>query len=130
MKKVSPDTNCCSALIAGDKTVLDAPGEANEVYLSIFVIGELYYWFIKGYKEKRNREILNKFLKKSTINIIQSTMETAEIYGRLKTNLRGKGIPVPINNLWIASHAVETGSFLLTFDSYFKTIPEVLLYQV
>ncbi len=128
MKKVSLDTNAYSALIAGNVTVLDALGEANEVYLSIFVIGELFYGFTNGSKEKKNREVLNQFLKKPTVKIIHTTMETAEIYGRLKTNLKGKGSPVPINNLWIASHAIETGSFLLTFDSHFQTIPEVLLY--
>ncbi|MCK5152868.1 MAG: type II toxin-antitoxin system VapC family toxin [Spirochaetales bacterium] len=128
MKKVSLDTNAYSALIAGNVTVLDALGEANEVYLSIFVIGELYYGFTNGSKEKKNREILNNFLKKPTVKIIHTTMETAEIYGRLKTNLKKKGNPVPINDLWIASHAIETGSFLLTFDTHFKTIPEVLLY--
>ncbi len=128
MKKISLDTNAYSALITGNETVLDALGEANEVYLSIFVIGELYYGFTNGSKEKRNREILNNFLKKETVKIIHTTIETAEIYGRLKTNLKKKGSPVPINDLWIASHAIETGSFLLTFDSNFKTIPEVLLY--
>jgi len=128
MKKVSLDTNSYTALIAGDVTVLDALGEASEVYMSIFVIGELYYGFTNGSKEKKNREVLNHFLKKPTVKIIHTTMETAEIYGRLKTNLKEKGTPVPINDLWIASHAIETGSFLLTFDLHFKTIPEVLLY--
>lgn len=128
MKKISLDTNAYSALITGNETVLDALGEANEVYLSIFVIGELYYGFTNGSKEKRNREILNNFLKKATVKIIHTTIETAEIYGRLKTNLKKKGSPVPINDLWIAAHAIETGSFLLTFDAHFKAIPEVLLY--
>ena len=128
MKKLSLDTNAYSALITGNEIVLNALGEANEVYLSIFVIGELYYGFSNGTKEKKNREILNNFLKKTTVKIIHTTMETAEIYGRLKTNLKIKGAPVPVNDLWIASHAIETGSFLLTFDVHFKTIPEVLLY--
>jgi len=128
MKKLSLDTNAYSALITGNEIVLNALGEANEVYLSIFVIGELYYGFSNGTKEKKNKEILNNFLKKTTVKIIHTTMETAEIYGRLKTNLKIKGAPVPVNDLWIASHAIETGSFLLTFDVHFKTIPEVLLY--
>ena len=128
MKKVSLDTNAYSALITGNITVLDALGEPNEVYLSIFVIGELYYGFTNGSRGKKNRKTLDQFLKKPTVKIIHTTMETAEIYGRLKTNLKKRDSPVPINDLWIASHAIETGSFLLTFDAHFKTIPEVLLY--
>ena len=112
----------------GDVTVLDALGEAAEVYLSIFVIGELYFGFTAGTKGKKNREVLTQFLKKPTVKIIHTTMETAEIFGRLKTSLKKRGSPIPVNDLWIASHSIETGSFLLTFDSHFKTIPEVILY--
>jgi len=128
MKKVCLDTNAYSALIAGDVTVLEALSEASEVYISIFVLGELYYVFTNGSKERENREVLSKFLKKPTVKIIHTTLETAEIYGRLKTSLIRKGTSVPINDLWIASHAIETGSFLITFDSHFKSIPEVMLY--
>lgn len=128
MKKVCLDTNAYSALISGDVTVLEALSEASEVYISIFVLGELYYGFTNGSKERENREVLSKFLKKPTVKIIHTTLETAEIYGRLKTSLKKKGTPVPINDLWIASHAIETGSFLKTFDSHFKSIPEVMLY--
>jgi len=128
MKKISLDTNAYSALIAGDSTILEALGNASKVYISIFVIGELYYGFSNGSRDKKNRELLNHFLKKQTVQVMHTSLETAEIYGRLKTNLKKKGNPVPINDLWIASHAIETGSFLLTFDSHFKAIPEVLLY--
>ena len=55
-------------------------------------------------------------------------METAEIFGRLKSALKKKGTPVPVNDLWIAAHSIETGSFLLSFDMHFQSIPEVLRY--
>ena len=127
MKKVILDTNAYTALMKGDETVLNSLGEADEVLLSIFVIGELYFGFTNGSKEKKNREVLNNFLKKPTVKILHTTMETAEIFGRLKTGLKERGTPVPINDVWIASHSIETGSFLLTFDSHFKVIPGILL---
>ena len=128
MKKILLDTNGYTALMTGDKNVLTALAEADKVYLSIFVIGELYFGFNNGNREKKNREVLTQFLKKQTVKIIHTTMETAEIFGRLKTNLKRKGTPIPINDLWIASQAIETGSFLLTFDSHFQNIQGLLLY--
>lgn len=128
MKKLLLDTNAYSSLMRGDTTILDALGEADEVYLSVFVIGELYYGFNNGNKERINRDILLRFLKKENVKILHTTLETAEIFGRLKQNLKKQGTPVPINDLWIAAHAMETGSFLLTFDNHFQLIPGVLMY--
>ncbi len=129
MKRILLDTNAYSVLMKGDTSVLDALGEADEVYLSVFVIGELYYGFSNGSRERQNREVLSRFLKKPSVKIIHTTLETAEIFGRLKSSLKKQSTPVPINDLWIAAHAIETGSFLLTFDSHFQSIPEVLKYR-
>ncbi|RKX70525.1 MAG: hypothetical protein DRP60_15670 [Spirochaetes bacterium] len=128
MKRILLDTNAYSALMKGDTGVLDALSEADEVCLSVFVIGELYYGFNNGNREKQNREELSRFLKKPTVKIVHTTLETAEIFGRLKSNLKKQGTPVPINDLWIAALAIETGSFLLTFDMHFQSIPGVLRY--
>ncbi len=111
----------------GEEKVLNSLGEADEVLVSIFVLGELYFGFSNGSREMENREILNNLLKKPTVKILHTTMETAEIFGRLKTTLKKNGTPVPIIDVWIASHSIETGSFLLTFDSHFKVIPGLLL---
>ncbi len=128
MKKILLDTNVYSKLMKGDSDILDALGEADEIYLSVFVIGELFYGFNNGSREKKNREVLSRFLKKPSVQILHTSMETADIFGRLKTDLKKKGTPIPINDLWIAAHAIETGSFLLTDDSHFQSIPGVLRY--
>ena len=90
MKKILLDTNAYSALMKGDTGVLDALSEADEVLLSVFVIGELHYGFRGGNREKQNREELSRFLKKPTVKILHTTMETAEIFGRLKSALKKK----------------------------------------
>ena len=73
-------------------------------------------------KKRGNRDTLDRFLQKPTVKILNATSETAKIFGMVKQDLKKAGTPVPINDVWIASHALETGSTLITYDSHFKKI--------
>lgn len=127
MKKILLDTNAYTRLLAGDRDVLDVLGAAKTVYMSIFVLGELYGGFFGGSKEKENKSILGRFLEKPTVKILNATAETAEIFGMIKNNLKKQGTPLPVNDVWIAAHGIETGSTILTFDPHFKRVPGLLL---
>ena len=122
MKKILLDTNCYTAYLAGDERVLSALAEAELVYMSIFVLGELFVGFRGGSKMQQNRDYLKRFLAKSTVIILEATMETAEIFGDLKDKLKKSGTPLPINDVWIAAHALETGCVLITYDAHFQHI--------
>jgi tRNA(fMet)-specific endonuclease VapC len=102
--------------------VLDILADAEIVYMSIFVLGELYDGFKGGKKEKYNLNILNKFLEKSSVKILNATRETAEFFAFIKHNLKKQGKPLPINDVWIAAHTLESGSTLVTFDKHFTYI--------
>jgi len=52
-----------------------------------------------------------------------------ETAGHLKDNLRKLGTPIPINDVWIAAHALETGSVLVTYDDHFSRIPGLRLWS-
>jgi tRNA(fMet)-specific endonuclease VapC len=110
--------------------VLDAVGAAEIVYMSVFVLGELHAGFVGGSKERENREILHRFLLKPTVKILNATSETAEVFGLLKSNLSKAGAPIPINDIWIASHGVETGSTIITYDRHFKKIAGLRLWDI
>lgn len=125
MKKILLDTNAYSHFLRGDNHVLEAISKAETVYLSIIVIAELLAGFKAGSKERQNKIWLQEFLSKSTIQTIDVTMETAEIFSEIKHSLALSGTPLPINDVWIASHAVETGSTLITYDSHFALISKV-----
>jgi tRNA(fMet)-specific endonuclease VapC len=122
MRGILLDTNCYSAYLAGDERVLSALAEAEVVYMSIFVLGELFAGFRGGTKVQQNRGYLKRFLAKSNVKILSATLETAEIFGDLKDKLKRSGSPLPINDVWIAAHALETGSGLITYDSHFQKI--------
>lgn len=122
MKKILLDTNAYSSFMNGDVAVLSALGSAETVYLSVFVLGELYAGFVGGKKEIENRQILNQFKLKSTVKILHATDETAEIFAEVKHHLKKNGTPIPINDIWIAAHSMETGAVLISYDSHFKNI--------
>ncbi|MEW6565840.1 MAG: type II toxin-antitoxin system VapC family toxin [Spirochaetota bacterium] len=122
MKKILLDTNAYSAFMAGNSHVLEYIVESEEIYLSTIVIGELFAGFYGGKNYDRNIEELKRFLSKDGIKTIDVSIETSEIFGELKNSLSKKGRMLPINDIWIAAHTIETGSKLITFDAHFKQI--------
>lgn len=129
MKKIILDTNAYSRYLKGVHDVLNMLGIADIVYMSIFVLGELFTGFKGGEKEKENIQNLNLFLHKPAVNILNGTRETSEIFGLIKHNLKLKGVPIPVNDIWIAAHTIESGSILITYDEHFKNIENIRLWE-
>ncbi len=129
MTKILLDTNAYTAFMAGDQHVLSYMVDAEVVYISTIVIGELFAGFYGGDKVLQNKEELKIFLSKDSIKIIDVTMETAEIFGELKSALARKGRMIPLNDIWIAAHAIEYGSKLITYDEHFKNIDGVRIWE-
>jgi len=122
MKKILLDTNAFSAFRGGDKAILSALASADVVYLSIFVIGELLAGFAGGKRNRENRAQLDEFKSKSTVKVLAATEETANIFASIKNTLKQAGRPIPINDIWIAAHALETGAAVVTLDKHFNAI--------
>jgi tRNA(fMet)-specific endonuclease VapC len=125
MKKIVLDTNAYARLMTGDEQVLAILSESEIVYMSVFVLGELYAGFKGGGRERENTALLKRFLKKPTVDVLEATEETSELFGRVKSNLKRAGTPLPINDVWIAAHAFEVGAVLVTFDSHFNHIADL-----
>jgi len=129
MRMILLDTNAYARYLGGDENVLEALGSAEIVYISVFVLGELYAGFQGGSRLKDNKKILRNFLLKPTVNILNATSDTAEIFGMLKDSLKKAGTPLPINDVWIAAHAIETGSVVVTYDRHFTSVPGLRLWK-
>jgi len=129
VNRIVVDTNAYTRLLAGDEKVLDAIGTAGTVYMSIFVLGELYAGFAGGAKKRSNQDALDRFLRKPTVKILNATSETAKVFGMVKQELKIAGSPPPINDVWIAAHTLESGSTLITYDLHFKKIGGLRLWE-
>ncbi len=127
MKKVLLDTNAYTSYLGGDQDVLHVLSDAEITFMSIFVLGELYAGFKGGRREKENIKILQAFLAKPSVEILNAGSETAEIFGMVKDSLKRAGTPIPINDVWIASHALEIGAVMITYDKHFAVVPGLRL---
>ena len=126
MNKILIDTNAYSHFLLGEPTILDILGRAEVIYMSTFVLGELLYGFKNGSKEKSNLVHLEKFLAKGPVSLLNNSFKTAEFYAMIKNNLKKMGRPIPINDVWIAAHAMESGSTLISRDQHFEAIAGLL----
>lgn len=130
MSRLLIDTIAYSRLLAGDPNVREALEQADVVYVSVFVLAELYVGFKGGSKEPRNRRLLRRFVSRPTVRILSATHETAEVFAAVKHSLRRAGTPLPLNDVWIAAHAIETGAVLATFDAHFRKVPGLRLWDL
>jgi tRNA(fMet)-specific endonuclease VapC len=129
MSAILIDTNAFARYLSGDRRVLEALAKAGRVHMSIFTLGELFAGFRLGTREKNNREILERFLAKPAVRVLEGTPETAEYFGLIKSALKRAGQPIPLNDVWIAAHALETGSVLATYDKHFAHVPGLRIWQ-
>ena len=65
---------------------------------------------------------LNNFLFKEGAKTISATIETSEIFGEIQASLSRRREMMPLNDIWIAAHTIETGSELIPFDLHFRQI--------
>lgn len=120
------DTTAVSAFFSGHEEIKDHISSADELYLNPVVLGELLAGFSLGKREKRNREILRKMLSSPRMIIVDIDAETSERYALIFAHLGEHGTPVPTNDLWIASTAMQHGLKLLTTDKHYLKIPQIL----
>ena len=129
MSKILLDTNAYSRYLLGDEAVLGRLAGADIIYMSVFVIGELFYGYALGTKEVENREKLSIFLEKPGVFLLDATEDTSEFFAFLKKQLKTNGTLIPLNDVWIAAHTMEMGAELLTYDKHFQHIPGLRLWK-
>ena len=117
--RVLLDTNIISALFKGDVSVANHI-DKSEIYLSSIVIGELCYGAEYSIKIEQNLANIKQLI--AAYNILHIDDETALIYGKIKADLRRKGTPIPENDIWIASSAIQHKLKLSTRDKHFQEI--------
>ena len=95
---------------------------ASLVIIPAPVLGELREGFLKGIRAEENEKALSEFLANSVVAVANVGEETSRHYAEFKNELRKKGRPIPINDIWIAAITHEVGGTLLTSDGHFREI--------
>ncbi len=125
--RLSLDTNIYSAFKNGNEKIRDILENADEILVSVTVLGELYSGFQIGSLTEKNLTELDDFLLKPGVSIININKGISFRYGFITKKLRKHGTPIPTNDIWIAATAMETGSILLSKNKHFKVVPGLMV---
>ena len=119
------DTNIIIALFAQEEDVQQRLDQAEQVFLSSIVLGELYYGAEKSTRIDENIQRIDEFAFSTAL--IGCNQETARQYGRIKSILRAKGRPIPENDIWIAAQALQHQLTLVARDDHFQEVDTIFL---
>jgi tRNA(fMet)-specific endonuclease VapC len=120
--KLALDTNAYTALGEGEPSLTDEIRRAEQVGLPIVVLGELWFGFTNGTKLRQNVERLERFLATPRVQVLQLSEQTARVFGEIATLLRGAGIAIQQNDIWIAALCKQYGFALATRDRGFQHV--------
>jgi tRNA(fMet)-specific endonuclease VapC len=114
------DTNIIIALFASEASVIESLVQANEVFIPTVALGELHYGARKSGRPQENLKRIEEFVSNSAV--IGCDAKTARRYGEIKNMLRVKGRPLPENDVWIATLALQHSLTLVTRDAHFQEV--------
>ena len=127
MKEILIDTNIYSYALKGDPDTVSVLKTMTLIGITTISIGELLSGFRGGTREKENRKELEEFLDSPRVRTYSIDEDTAEFYAEILNELRSKGTPIPTNDIWIASVALQRGFPLYSKDLHFRQIQGLVL---
>lgn len=92
----------------------------TEFLLPVPVVGELRYGALNSSRVEENLAEIERLV--GRCRILDVTVATADVYARLRLDLKQKGKPIPENDLWIAALCVEHEVRLAAVDSHFDAV--------
>ena len=123
--RVLLDTNRLTDALRGETPVVEAIERIDEVWVPFVVLAEIKAGFLVGSRRRPNEAALHAFLNLEGVETLYADRETTDVYARLYAHLRKRGTPLPTNDIWIASLAVQHQLILLTRDAHFDKLPQV-----
>jgi tRNA(fMet)-specific endonuclease VapC len=115
------DTNHAARAMAGEEPLATRLAErtqiGDEFYISITVLGELYFAAYTSRRRDHNLERIAYLL--ARVHLLNFDQSAAEESGRMKAELKAKGRPIPSTDAQIAAVARLHGLTVLTADQHF-----------
>lgn len=121
------DTSAYSAFMRRDPDVVQLFESAENLYLNPVVLAEVRAGFLLGTRREKNERALREFLQSSRVTVLPIDDETADRWAIIAVSLRKAGTPISSNDIWIAASAMQHGLPILTSDTDFQKIPQVMV---
>lgn len=139
------DTNHCSRIISGDRTLIQQlqTHEGDGIATSAIVRGELRFMVQKSQRQAENLQAVDAFLQSITLYPISGAV--ADVYGRLKGDIVNQlgpknktqrrkitvqGLGFSDNDLWIAATVLHYDLTLVSVDRDFQRLQLVQSFSV
>jgi tRNA(fMet)-specific endonuclease VapC len=121
------DTNHAVKVMAGEEPVSSQlAGQSQEgdwFYISMTVLAELFFAAYASSRREHNLSRINYLLER--VILLDFDSRAAEEYGRVRTELKTKGRPIPGTDAQIAAVARLHGLTVLTADRHFHFVDGV-----
>jgi len=114
------DTNIVIALFGGTEEIVKQLTPDKIMYLPSVALGELWYGVERSAHRSENTIRLERFAQE--FHVLNCDTEVAREYGVIRNELKLKGKPIPINDVWIAATARHHALTLVTRDDHFTNI--------
>ena len=120
MKKIGEtyliDTNIIIDFFSNDFELKEKLTTSN-ILIPAVVIGELYFGAYASSNAKSKIREIEEFIK--ACEIVYVDIDTAKYYGKVKSQLKKSGTPIPENDVWITALSLQYKAVLATRDKHF-----------
>ena len=124
------DTSAYSAFNRGDERLKGYFDAESQILVPLIVVGELRAGFAAGSRIQENETLLQRFLDSPNVMTVTLSDTTTKLFSGVYSSLRRAGTPIGTNDMWIAAAALEYDLPLLTLDSDFTRVPDLMLAKI
>jgi tRNA(fMet)-specific endonuclease VapC len=117
---VALDTNVAVQVLNDAPAAIKFLMRFAEVCLPAPALGELRYGALNSARPAQNLERIDRLLAKCRPLLID--VATADVYARVRFDLKSKGTPIPENDIWIGSLCIQHDLPCATMDAHFARI--------
>jgi tRNA(fMet)-specific endonuclease VapC len=124
MRELVLDTSAVIELLKGNAAIRQHVTASECVYIPTIAVGELLGGALRSARPAENVAEIEEFV--ADYEVLDCDLNTARQYGDLNYRLRARGKPIPENDMWIASVALQHGLPLAAFDRHFDHVDSLV----
>ncbi len=113
------DSSAYIELTRGNRAVANYLAICGEIVIPAAVVAELTEGFCMARNAESQTIALGRFLDRPNVRFRAADYAVAARYGFIARQLRRKGTPLPVNDVWIAATALEEGASIVSYDRHF-----------
>ena len=118
------DTSVVVDLFLGDERLGRMVEQAQPVGIPVIVLAELLAGARRSNRVAESVAQVEHFINRNTV--LSCNADTASYYADISNELRARGKPIPENDMWIASVALQHGLPLAARDKHFNHVESLV----